>query len=88
MDKVIETANKLKDELYNLEEFKEYFKYKDLYENDIELNNLKKKLVTVKDKEAHDKLLQEFNSNPIVVNYNYYREEISTILRTVKNLIN
>ena len=87
MDKVIETANKLKDELYNLEEFKEYFKYKDLYECDQNLQKLKKEIASSKDKEIHDNLVNEFNNNPIVVNYNYYKEEISNILRTVKNLI-
>ena len=42
MDKIIKKAEQIKNELYNLEEFKEYFKYKEQYENSEYLIKLRK----------------------------------------------
>ena len=88
MDKIIEKANELKSSLNETKEFKEYLRVKKLYEENDEIASLRIQLVKYKNnKEQYDKILKEYNSHPLVVNYNEALKEVESILRVVKDIL-
>ena len=89
MSDVIELSKELRKELDNNPTIIEYHRYKDLVENDKELiilrNEIKK---SVNDLEKRKKLLEQYNSSPIVINYNILKEEVRLILKEISDIIN
>lgn len=89
MSDVIELSKELRKELDNNPTIIEYHRYKDLVENDKELiilrNEIKK---SVNDLEKRKKLLEQYNSSPIVSNYNILKEEVRSILKEISDIIN
>ena len=89
MSDVIELSKELRKELDNNPTIIEYHRYKDLVENDNELiilrNEIKK---SVNDLEKRKKLLEQYNSSPIVSNYNILKEEVRLILKEISDIIN
>ncbi len=89
MSDVIELSKELRKELDNNPTIIEYHRYKDLVDNDQELiilrNEIKK---SVNDLEKRKKLLEQYNSSPIVANYNILKEEVRLILKEISEIIN
>ena len=88
MDKIIEKANELKSSLNETKEFKEYLRVKSLYESNEEIKSLRIQMSKARgNQELLDKLTKEYNSHPLVVNYQHALSEIESILRVVKDII-
>lgn len=88
MDKIIEKANELKSSLNETKELKEYLRVKSLYESNEEIKSLRIQMSEARDdKELLDKLTKEYNSHPLVVNYQHALSEVESILRVVKDII-
>ena len=90
MDEVIELSKKLKEEIDNLPEMKEYLKLKKLLENDAQLAKMRldiARLTNEKKYEERDNLLKIYNSHPLVNNFYLAEEEIKSLLQSIKNII-
>lgn len=88
MDKAIELAHKLKKELDTLPLFQEYKRVKELVDSSPELKEIKPNIVKSENKEEKQKLLNEYKSHPLVVNYNTLKEEVSNYLLEICEIIN
>ena len=90
MDKIIALAKEIREDIDNLPGIKEYYRLKELYENDKELATLRKQIAKLKlegkEKERND-LLKAYNSHPLVNNYNIAKEEVKEILLNLQNII-
>ena len=90
MDKVIEQAKELRKDIDSLPEVKEYYRLKELMENDEELAMLRKEIARLKvegKEEERNNLLKIYNSHPLVNNYEAAQEEVKSILLAIKNII-
>ncbi len=90
MNKVIETAKKLKESLLELPEFKEYLNLKDLYEKDESLKQMRLDIARLKKEgkeEERNNLIAIYNNHPLVNNYNIAKEEVKEILQAIKDMI-
>ena len=91
MDKIIEEAKSLRNDIDSLPEIKEYYRLRDLMENDKELSRLRIEIARLANEgklEERKNLLEIYNSHPLVNNYNIAMEEVKSILRTIKDIIN
>ena len=91
MDKIIEEAKSLRNDIDSLPEIKEYYRLRDLMENDKELSRLRIEIARLTNEgklEERKNLLEIYNSHPLVNNYNIAMEEAKSILRTIKDIIN
>ena len=91
MDKLIELSEELKKELDSLPLFQEYSFLKKEIENNIELKELKRKIILAKkdnNLEEHQRLLDEYNSHPLVVNFLELQEEVLDYLKTIGDILN
>lgn len=89
MDKLIEIAKSLKSEITNLPEYKEYIANKEMYEKSVELQQKRIQIAAnSSNKETHERLLKEYNSHPLVVNYNSSKEELLSIISPIVNILN
>ncbi len=90
MDKVIELAKELKQNIDELPEMKEYLRLKDLLEKDEELVHMRHEIARLKAEnkiEERDNLLKIYNAHPLVNNFYLAKEEITSILKTIQNII-
>lgn len=90
MDKVIEATIKLKEEMNKLPLFIEYQKAKEDYENNEEIKELKKLIVRAKNEsrlDDHKKLLEEFHSHPLYINYLNLSEEVNAYLKEISSYL-
>lgn len=90
MDKIIEEAKSLRDDIDSLPEIKEYYLLKELYENDQTLKQMRRDIARLKSEgkeEERNNLLQIYNSHPLVNNYEMAKEEAERILLVIKNII-
>ena len=90
MDKIIEEAKSLRDDIDSLPEIKEYYRLKELYENDQTLKEMRRDIARLKNEgkeEERNNLLQIYNSHPLVNNYEMAKEEAERILLVIKNII-
>ena len=93
---------KVKNLLFNQECVKTYFSLKEQIEQSIELNELREKIrfhaqemtknmsddeIYFKNKSIYEKALNEYNSHPLVVDYNAVAEEVNNLLKQLKNII-
>ena len=102
MNKIDELISSLKEELYNEECVKEYFYYKKLVENDPGIKVLDEKVrfhqkemcknkdndeIYFKEKEIYDELKKQFDSNPVLINYQIAKDEVFSLLVDIKKLL-
>ncbi len=91
MDKIIEDAKSLRNDIDSLPEIQEYYRLKELMEKDKELSRLRKEIARLASEgktEERKNLLAIYNSYPLVNNYNIAMEEAKSILRAIKDIIN
>ena len=91
MDKIIEEAKSLRNDIDSLPEIQEYYRLKTLMENDEELRRLRTEIARLAKEgktEERKNLLAVYNANPLVNNYNIAMEEAKSILRAIKDIIN
>ena len=91
MDKIIEEAKSLRNDIDSLPEIQEYYRLKTLMENDEELRRLRTEIARLSKEgktEERKNLLAVYNANPLVNNYNVAMEEAKSILRAIKDIIN
>ena len=91
MDKIIEEAKSLRNDIDSLPEIQEYYRLKTLMENDKELRRLRTEIARLAKEgktEERKNLLAVYNANPLVNNYNVAMEEAKSILRAIKDIIN
>ena len=90
MDELIKQAKLLREDIDNLPEIKEYYRLKDLYENDLGLKTMRQNIARLqsegKEMERNN-LLNLYNSHPLVSNYMIANEEAERILLVIKNII-
>ena len=90
MDKVIEKANELSSEIQNTPEVKEYLRLKKLVESDKELAELRINIARCTNDNnfaERNNLLKIYNSNPLVSNYETAKENVRSLLLTIKQII-
>lgn len=91
MDKIIEETKSLRNDIDSLPEIQEYYRLRNLMENDKELSRLRIEIARLAKEgkvEERKNLLEIYNSHPLVNNYNIAMEEAKSILRTIKDIIN
>ena len=89
MNRAIELTYELKKELDSLPLFQEYKRLKDVVDNSPELIEFRKEIArNANNKEKHQALLEEYNSNPIVSNFKGLELEVSEYLREICEIIN
>ena len=91
MDKIIEEAKSLRNDIDSLPEIQEYYRLRNLMENDKELSRLRIEIARLTNEgklEERKNLLKIYNSHPLVNNYSIAMEEAKSILRTIKDIIN
>ena len=91
MDKIIEEAKSLREDIDSLPEIQEYYRLRTLMENDEELSRLRTEIARLASEgklEERKNLLEIYNSHPLVNNYNIAMEEAKSILRAIKDIIN
>ena len=91
MDKIIEEAKSLRKDIDSLPEIQEYYRLRNLMENDKELSRLRIEIARLANEgklEERKNLLEIYNSHPLVNNYSIAMEEAKSILRTIKDIIN
>ena len=90
MDKLIEEAKSLREDIDSLPEIKEYYRLKEIYENDHSLKEMRENIARLKSEgkeEERNNLLAIYNSHPLVNNYMVAKEEAEHILLVIKNII-
>lgn len=104
MNRSLEYAQELNDYLLNLEVIKEYRKYEQLIHQNDKINKLEVKMKTYQKKivnqkakkdervlntiKEYQKIKDEFENHPLVVNYLYLKEEVDEILQSINSYIN
>jgi cell fate (sporulation/competence/biofilm development) regulator YmcA (YheA/YmcA/DUF963 family) len=102
MTKLEEALNRLKEELFSLEEVKMFFYYREQISHDPFLvlqqeqmkHHQKLMMKTISDqtlyqqhKKQYDQHQQQFQNHPLVQNYQSLREELAPLLETIKDII-
>lgn len=91
MGKIIKEAKSLRNDIDSLPEIQEYYRLRNLMENDKELSRLRIEIARLANEgklEERKNLLEIYNSHPLVNNYSVAMEEAKSILRTIKDIIN
>lgn len=104
MTRIEELAQKLNQEILDLEVVQEYQKYEKLVLNDVKLKQLEKELKVLQKKIVNQKAKQDddilntieeyqekkayYENHPLVVNYLYLQNEVNEILQTINQQIN
>ena len=90
MDKIVQDAKKLREEIDNLPTVQEYYRLKSLYEADGELANMRREIARLKKEgkeEERKNLLMVYNNHPLVNNYELAKQEVESLLLVIKNII-
>ena len=102
-NEINEKLEELLKALYENEIVKNYFKYKDAIKDDkslLEVNEQMRKhqklmVESINEPETHKqekdlylKFKNEYESHPLVVNYEYYKEETYNLLKQISNILN
>lgn len=104
LNRSLDCAKQLNKYLLNLDVIKEYQKYEQLIHQDDKIEKLEakmkayqKKIVNQKSKqdatvvktiEEYQKIKDEFENHPLVVNYLYLKEEVDSLLQSINTYIN
>lgn len=93
----------VEEKLYEEPIIKEYFRLKEIIDNDKELQELDKEMrlhqkrmcefenddkIYFKEKKQYEKCLKEIESNPIYINFTEVKNDVNTLLKEVRNAIN
>lgn len=90
MNDPIAIAKSLRKEIEKTPEYQEYSRYQKLIENDAQLAELRKNIVRAKNEnrsEEYNQLSNQYNNHVLVVNYLRSKEELSSLLKTMQNII-
>lgn len=90
MDKVVEKAKELRKLINDTPEMQEYLKLKELYENDESLRQMRNDIARLENEnksEEKKNLLEIYNSHPLVSNFNSAKEEVFSLLETIKEIL-
>lgn len=90
MDKIVQDAKKLREEIDNLPTVQEYYHLKSLYEADEELANMRREIARLKNEgkeEERKNFLEIYNNHPLVNNYELAKQEVESLLLVIKNII-
>ncbi len=90
MSDLLDEVKSLRSDIDNLPEVQEYYRLKETYENDKELQRMRMEIARLKSlgkEEERNNLLEIYNQHPLVVNYEVYKEEVENLLRQIKNII-
>ena len=104
MNHSLDYAKRLNDYLLNLEVIKEYQKYEQLINQNTKIRKMEakikayqKKIVNQKAKQdetviktikEYQKIKEEFENHPLVVNYLYLKKEVDEIIQSINSYIN
>ena len=93
MNRSLDCAKQLNKYLLNLDVIKEYQKYEQLIHQDDKIEKLvnqksKQDETVVKTIEEYQKIKDEFENHPLVVNYLYLKEEVDSLLQSINTYIN
>ena len=86
MNKILESASLLREELLKDERIKEYLDLKKIFEENDELVRICKQLINLqKDNkiEEYTSLKTKYDSNPLVKNYYASKEEVNDLIRDI-----
>ncbi|MGM9873787.1 MAG: hypothetical protein ACI31G_02555 [Bacilli bacterium] len=87
MNKIKKLTLKLKEQIYEEPLVKEYFRLKQLIENDEQISLLKKQIAKSK-KEKNDieynRLMELYNDNPLIKNFSSVENEVYALLNQIK----
>lgn len=89
-DLIKQDCNELLKELLDEPEVQEFLEYKKLLKDSQEIKDLKQKIAKLSSEnkiEERNNLLQIYNSNPLVINYNNALENVKEILLNIKDII-
>lgn len=99
---VNEALSEVKEELLNDPSVKEYFRLLSLIENDSDLMKLNEEMrlhqrlmsenvsndeIYFKEKELYESLSKEYENNPLVVNFNYIKEDVKDLLSEIEEIL-
>ena len=97
MDNLDNALFSLKEELYSLPLIKEFLKIKQEINDNERLSNLDKNIKRLQQKrcknndkaakEKYLKLKEEFDNDPLVVNYQILYEEVNNLLKEIKQIL-
>ena len=97
MDNLDNALFSLKEELYSLPLIKEFLKIKQEINDNERLSNLDKNIKRLQHqscknndktaKETYLKLKEEFDNDPLVVNYQILYEEVNNLLKEIKQIL-
>ena len=90
MDKIVEEAKKLREEIDSLPTVKEYYRLRSLYEADEKLAKMRKEIARLKSEgkeEERKNLLEVYNNHPLVNNYEVTKQEVESLLLVIRNII-
>lgn len=90
MNKVIETAKELREELLKDERFKEYLRLKKLFEENEQLVQMRQELLLLQKegkKEEYSLLKSRYDNNPLVKNYYFSKEEVSDLIKDIVEIL-
>ena len=91
MDKILELTEELKKELDQLPLFIEYKRMKKAYDEDEEIEELKKQIVRAKNENRMDDykvLLDKFHNHPVYLNFVNAEEEVKEYLQEISKILN
>ena len=102
MNKIEELLEEVKDKLNDEPCVKEYFRLKEIIDNDKELQELDKNMrlhqkemcehqdndeIYFKEKELYESYLTKIESNPIYVNFNEVKKEVNALLIEMRDFL-
>ena len=90
MDKVLQKAKELNEELRKEPLIIEFFRIKKLFEEDQELEKIRKDIARLSKNKSDPKYLEfktAYESHPLVSNYYELRDEVVELLKEIKEII-
>ena len=90
MDNGIELAKEISEQIAELPEAKEYLRLKKIIDEDEEIKNLQKEIVSLQhegEKAKADELLKKLNAMPIVINFEEIRGQLADTLKVISNIL-
>ncbi|MBR0294793.1 MAG: YlbF family regulator [Bacilli bacterium] len=89
-DEVIKKSIELHEAIKNEHVVAEFLRLKELFENDKELEQLRKEIARTAqngDKINHERLMQMYDNHPLVSNYYQLKEEVVNLLSDIKGIL-
>ena len=90
MDNGIELAKEISEKIAELPEAKEYLRLEKIIDEDEEIKNLQREIVSLQnkgEKAKADELLKKLNAMPIVINFEEIRGQLADTLKVISNIL-